>query len=77
MTIGCANKVLSTKMEFIDQMNRPIQLESTPKRIISLVPSQTELLFDLGLEKEVVGITKFCIHPKNWFQKKIYAILKD
>ncbi|MFY0630741.1 MAG: ABC transporter substrate-binding protein [Flavobacteriaceae bacterium] len=35
----------------------------TPKRIISLVPSQTELLFDLGLEKEVIGITKFCIHP--------------
>lgn len=33
------------------------------KRIISLVPSQTELLFDLGLENEVVGITKFCVHP--------------
>lgn len=33
------------------------------KRIVSLVPSQTELLFDLGLEKEVVGLTKFCVHP--------------
>jgi ABC-type Fe3+-hydroxamate transport system substrate-binding protein len=39
-------------------------------RIISLVPSQTELLFDLGLESEVVGITKFCIHPKSWFETK-------
>ena len=39
-------------------------------RIISLVPSQTELLFDLGLEEEVVGITKFCIHPKSWFETK-------
>lgn len=39
-------------------------------RIISLVPSQTELLFDLGLESEVVGITKFCIHPKAWFETK-------
>jgi ABC-type Fe3+-hydroxamate transport system substrate-binding protein len=39
-------------------------------RIISLVPSQTELLFDLGLDREVVGITKFCIHPESWFKTK-------
>lgn len=51
-------------------MNREIRLVSTPKRIISLVPSQTELLFDLGLEKEVVGITKFCVHPNNWYRNK-------
>ncbi len=48
---------------FIDQLNRTIELASPPKRIISLVPSQTELLFDLGLNEEVVGITKFCVHP--------------
>jgi ABC-type Fe3+-hydroxamate transport system substrate-binding protein len=35
-----------------------------------LVPSQTELLCDLGLEKEVIGITKFCIHPEKWFREK-------
>ncbi|MGH2647980.1 MAG: helical backbone metal receptor, partial [Ginsengibacter sp.] len=40
-------------------------------RIVSLVPSQTELLHDLGLEKEVKGITKFCIHPKGWYKNKI------
>jgi ABC-type Fe3+-hydroxamate transport system substrate-binding protein len=34
-------------------------------RIISLVPSITELLFDLGLENEIVGITKYCIHPEE------------
>ena len=39
-------------------------------RIISLVPSLTELLYDLGLEEEVIGITKFCIHPEEWFRKK-------
>lgn len=39
-------------------------------RIISLVPSQTELLSYLGLEKEVIGITKFCIHPAEWFRNK-------
>ena len=41
-----------------------------PKRIISLVPSQTELLYDLGLREEVVGITKFCLHPEVWFRNK-------
>lgn len=41
-----------------------------PRRIVSLVPSQTELLFDLGLESEVVGITKFCIHPDRWYREK-------
>jgi len=45
-------------------------LSLTPLRIISLVPSQTELLFDLGLDEQVVGITKFCIHPANWFKTK-------
>jgi ABC-type Fe3+-hydroxamate transport system substrate-binding protein len=45
-------------------------LEKTPKRIVSVVPSQTELLFDLGLENEVIGITKFCIHPNSWFKNK-------
>jgi ABC-type Fe3+-hydroxamate transport system substrate-binding protein len=39
-------------------------------RIISLVPSLTEYLWALGLEEEVVGITKFCIHPKAWWQEK-------
>ncbi|HEX8333649.1 MAG TPA: helical backbone metal receptor [Segetibacter sp.] len=43
----------------------------TPKRIISLVPSQTELLYHLGLAEEVVGITKFCIHPNEWFRTKV------
>jgi ABC-type Fe3+-hydroxamate transport system substrate-binding protein len=41
-----------------------------PKRIVSLVPSQTELLHYLGLEEETVGITKFCVHPKEWFRSK-------
>jgi ABC-type Fe3+-hydroxamate transport system substrate-binding protein len=39
-------------------------------KIVSLVPSQTELLYDLGLGDRVVGITKFCIHPKEWYDTK-------
>ena len=51
-------------------MNRTIRLGNTPRRIVSLVPSQTELLYDLGLGERVVGITKFCIHPEEWFRSK-------
>lgn len=51
-------------------MNSIFHLPNSPKRIVSLVPSLTELLFDLGLDEEVVGITKFCIHPDNWYRKK-------
>jgi ABC-type Fe3+-hydroxamate transport system substrate-binding protein len=40
------------------------------QKILSLVPSQTELLFDLGLNDEVIGITKFCVHPQQWFKTK-------
>jgi len=56
--------------KFVDQMGREIHVPLEPKRIISLVPSQTELLYDLGLSEEVIGITKFCIHPAAWFRVK-------
>ncbi|HEY9364410.1 MAG TPA: helical backbone metal receptor, partial [Chitinophagaceae bacterium] len=55
---------------FTDQLGNEINLPQAPERIVSLVPSQTELLFNLGLESEVVGITKFCIHPHQWFTTK-------
>jgi ABC-type Fe3+-hydroxamate transport system substrate-binding protein len=57
-------------MTVTDGLNRVVELTNTPKRIVSLVPSQTELLHYLGLEDEVIGITKFCVHPKKWFQQK-------
>jgi ABC-type Fe3+-hydroxamate transport system substrate-binding protein len=41
-----------------------------PQRIVSLVPSQTELLYYLGLRDEVIAITKFCVHPEIWFRNK-------
>jgi len=56
-----------------DQLQRKLQLKTTPKRIVSLVPSQTELLVDLGLEANIVGITKFCVHPVHL--KKTKAIV--
>lgn len=55
-------------MLFTDQLGNKLTLESTPKRIVCLVPSITELLVDLGLEEILVGVTKFCVHP-NYIRK--------
>lgn len=52
----------------IDQMGREMEVPSAPLRIISLVPSQTELLLDLGMSHRLVGRTKFCIHPVDAVQ---------
>lgn len=56
--------------EYIDQLGRSVSITHPLQRIVSLVPSQTELLFELGLEHEVAGITKFCVHPEHWFRSK-------
>jgi ABC-type Fe3+-hydroxamate transport system substrate-binding protein len=58
-------------MLFTDHLNHSIELTEAPKRIISLVPSQSELLWDLGLQEQLVGITKFCIHPKVMFENVV------
>ena len=46
------------------------RLTEIPQKIVSLVPSQTELLYDLGLNNETIAITRFCIHPKQWYDQK-------
>ncbi|HJS00312.1 MAG TPA: helical backbone metal receptor [Flavobacterium sp.] len=58
------------KYSLIDDIGTNHIIEKVPQRIISLVPSQTELLVDLGLESKIVGITKFCIHPKELRKEK-------
>ena len=74
----------------VDQLGRRVAVPFPPRRIVSLVPSQTELLFDLGLGGNVVGVTKFCVHPagaraqstvvggtKNFDFEKIAALKPD
>lgn len=51
-------------------MGRKLDIPALPKRIVSLVPSQTELLCDLGLEDQLVGVTKFCVHPDHIRKEK-------
>jgi iron complex transport system substrate-binding protein len=44
-------------------MNSPLNIDFPPDKIVSLVPSITESLFDLGLGKKVIGVTDYCVHP--------------
>ena len=57
-------------LQMIDQINKSHIFSTIPLRIVSLVPSQTELLFDLGLENSIIGITKFCVHPEHFLKEK-------
>ena len=56
---------------FIDNLQRKVIFNFPPQRIISLVPSITALLFDLGLNDKIVGITKFCTYPEKLTKSKI------
>jgi ABC-type Fe3+-hydroxamate transport system substrate-binding protein len=52
-----------------DMMGRTVHLPEKVNRIVSLVPSQTELLYDLGIMP--VGQTLFCVHPKEHFKNAV------
>ena len=54
-----------------DQLGNQHQFEKYPQRILSLVPSQTELLYDLNLGPQIVGLTKFCVHPDQFLKTKV------
>jgi ABC-type Fe3+-hydroxamate transport system substrate-binding protein len=51
------------RMQTVDDLGFKVELEGKPERIVSLVPSWTETLFALGLEREIVGVTRFCEEP--------------
>lgn len=63
-------------MEFLDQIGNKLIFSKYPEKIVSLVPSLTELLFDLGLDQEIIGVTEHCVLPENKtvLRKKIGTI---
>ncbi len=63
MNIKMSCNKMGVAVNYQDQLGNTIILSDTPARIVSLVPSITELLVDLGLRKSIVGCTKFCVHP--------------
>jgi len=53
-----------------DDLGRLVAINGTPQRIISLAPSNTEILFALGLGEKVVGVTDWCDYPPEAQQKE-------
>ncbi len=54
---------------FTDEMGRKVKIPNFLKRIVSLAPSITEILFTLGLDEEIVGVTDFCDYPETALTK--------
>lgn len=72
VSLGCSSsKALEPKspIEITDQLGRAVNLDKIPQRIISLAPSNTEILFALGLAEKVVGVTDYCNYPPEAKQK--------
>lgn len=57
-------------LEVTDALGRAVALPAAPQRIVSLVPSLSELLAHLDLDVQTVGITRFCVLPPEWKQTK-------
>ena len=53
----------------VDMLGRVVKIQKPIQRIVSLVPSQTEFLYELGLKDRIVAQTVFCVHPKSHFKK--------
>jgi iron complex transport system substrate-binding protein len=62
-TIGCGQP--SPLGNVVDDLGRTVNIEQIPQRIVSLAPSNTEILFALGLGDRVVGVTEFCNYPEE------------
>jgi len=50
--------------EVTDQIGRQVRIEKAPERIVSLAPGNTEIVYALGLEEKLVGVTEFCDYPE-------------
>jgi len=68
--VACAPANLTPLGDVVDDLGRSVSIEKVPQRIISLSPSNTEILFALGLEEKVVGVTEFCDYPPEARKKE-------
>jgi iron complex transport system substrate-binding protein len=78
--VGCSPASNGSKIAAIpsmtvvrDSLKREVQVTARPKRIVSLTPANTEILFALGLDAEIVGVTSYCNYPEAAKTKPIIA----
>ncbi len=91
LAFSCASRAPVPPGAIIDDLGREVLIKEFPDRIISLAPSNTEILFALGLGDKVVGVTQFCNYPEeaklkekiggftpdSWDLEKIVALEPD
>ena len=61
---------ISFANQVTDETGRQINISSSPKRIVSLAPGITEILYALGLDDKIVGVTSYCNWPRAALQKQ-------
>ncbi len=61
----------SARVQAVDDLGRLVTLDKLPERIISLAPSNTEILFALGLDDRIVGVTEYCDYPPQAQEKEV------
>ena len=59
-----------TEITITDDLGREVTIEGTPQKIVSLAPSNTEILYALGLEDKLVAVTEFCNYPEDALSKE-------
>ena len=62
---GCTLSEATSPGAIVDDLDRSVNIENVPQRIVSLSPSITEILFSLDLGDEVVGVTDACDYPEQ------------
>jgi iron complex transport system substrate-binding protein len=67
---ACTTPVQTPTQYVVDDLGRLVAINGTPQRIISLAPSNTEILFALDLGDEVVGVTMYCDYPAEALDKE-------
>lgn len=69
--LGCARAAAAWPLSFVDSSGRQIVLEEKPRRVVSLSPSLTEILFGLGAGESVAGLTCYDGSPRETAEKEI------
>jgi iron complex transport system substrate-binding protein len=80
LMVGCSKpaEAPAAKRDFVDARGKTVSIAFPPKRIVSIIPSTTELLFDVGAGEQVAGVTTYCDWPPEAKQKpKIGDIVVD
>ena len=67
---ACSPTEQTPPQYFFDDLGRLVAINGTPQRIVSLAPSNTEILFALGLGDKVVGVTDYCDYPPEALEKE-------